>query len=81
MPPDPIANDRRISALEETLGFTEYKAQQLDALVADLSAQVYELSTRLERLEQRLTDLKADVHAGEGREVPNEPPPHSHRPL
>jgi uncharacterized coiled-coil protein SlyX len=75
-PKDPAA---RLDALEETAGFAEHKAEQLEALVNDLSTQVYELSARLERLEKRLGDLESD--AGDGQEVPNEPPPHSHRPL
>ena len=77
----PNDTDRRLAALEETAGFTEHKAARLDALVAELSAQVYDLSTKVERLEKRLIDLKADVQAGETGEVPNDPPPHSHRPL
>lgn len=79
--PQPSNPDPRIAALEESVGFAEHKAAQLDALVADLSAQVYELGSKLERLENRLTDLKADIQTGEPGAVPNDPPPHSHRPL
>ena len=75
--------EQRIAALEESVGFAEHKAGKLDSLVTDLSAQVYELATRLERLERKITDLQTDVQSGQGAagEVPNDPPPHSHRPL
>ena len=73
--------NRRLAALEETAGFTERKADQLDALVAELSAQVFDLTNKLECLDKRLAELKADVQAGDICEVPNDPPPHSHRPL
>lgn len=77
-PSDP---DLRIAALEEAVGFSEHRAAKLDVLVAELSVQIFDLSNKLERMEKRLEDLKADVRSGATGEVPNDPPPHSHRPL
>jgi len=65
----------RIDQLEEAAGFSERNTSRLEALVAELSAQVYELGIKLTRFERRLSDLQTNQ-----REVPNEPPPHSHRP-
>ncbi len=77
--PEPRSDQQRLTAIEETAGFAEHRTEQLETLVNDLSTQVYELSARLARLEKRLGDLESQ--AGDDAEVPNDPPPHSHRPL
>ena len=69
---------QRLRAIEEAAGFAEHRTGQLDRAVQELSEQVYELAVKLERVEKRLADLQS---ASEEQDVPNDPPPHSHRPL
>jgi uncharacterized coiled-coil protein SlyX len=71
---------RRLTAVEEAAGFAEHRAEQLEALVAELSSQVFDLSGRLERLEKRLGDLETG-DTGEPDAIDTQPPPHAHRPL
>jgi uncharacterized coiled-coil protein SlyX len=71
----PAGDHDRLKIVEEEIGLTELRTEQLDQVVRDLSAQVFELANRLDRLERRMLDQ------GEDEEVPNEPPPHAHRPL
>lgn len=66
----------RIRVVEEEVGLTELRTGQLDEMVRELSGQVFELAKRLETLEQRFVELAAPEEV-----VPDEPPPHSHRPL
>lgn len=65
----------RLKAVEEEIGQTEIRTDQLDQAVRDLSAQILELTGRLDRLERRVLD-----QATPADDVPDEPPPHSHRP-
>lgn len=65
----------RLKAVEEEIGQTEIRTDQLDQAVRDLSAQILELTGRLDRLERRVLD-----QATPAADVPDEPPPHSHRP-
>lgn len=65
----------RLKAVEEEIGLTELRTGQLDQAVRDLSAQILELTSRLDRLERRMLDQTTP-----GGDVPDEPPPHSHRP-
>lgn len=71
----PAGDHDRLKIVEEEIGLTELRTEQLDQVVRDLSAQVFELANRLDRLERRMLDQ------GEDEEVPSEPPPHAHRPL
>jgi len=82
MSTDPTIQDtlkqatQRIDRAEEAAGYADHRAEQLGALVAELSTQIYELNLRIGRFEKRLADLQTNQ-----QDVPNEPPPHSHRPL
>jgi len=67
----------RLEAVEQEIGFAGRAAERLEQTVAELSSQVYELNGRLDRLEKRLADLTPD----QGEDAPDEPPPHSHKPL
>lgn len=73
--PNSSSNDR-LRVVEEEVGLTELRTGQLDEMVRELSGQVYELAKRLESLERRFTNIETPAV-----EVPDEPPPHSHRPL
>lgn len=72
----PAGDHDRLKVVEEEIGLTELRTEQLDQMVRDLSAQVFELANRLDRLERRVLD-----HGEADEEVPNDPPPHAHRPL
>jgi len=67
----------RLNTLEQEAGFTTRAVERLEATLAELSTQIYDLNGRLQRLEKKLGDFESKL----GGEVPNEPPPHSHRPL
>jgi uncharacterized coiled-coil protein SlyX len=69
-PPD------RLKAVEEEVGLTELRTEQIERMVGELSSQVFELAKRLETLERRLSDF-----ATRPDPAPDEPPPHAHRPL
>lgn len=75
--PDSSSNEHdRIRVVEEEVGLTELRTEQLDEMVRELSGQVFELAKRMEHLERRLTDLTTP-----NEDVPDEPPPHSHMPI
>ena len=79
MTTDP-SEERRLTAVEESAGFAEHKAEQLESMVTDLSTELFELRARVEHLEQRLIALEAGDR-GEPDAADTEPPPHAHRPL
>lgn len=70
-------NRDRLDSMEQEAGFTSRAVERLEATIAELSTQVYDLSGRLQRLEKKLGDFESKL----GDNVPNDPPPHSHRPL
>ncbi len=73
---DPSSHDQdRIRAVEEEVGLNELRTGKLDEMVRELSSEVFELARRMETLERRLADLSS----ASSRDVPDEPPPHSHR--
>jgi len=59
---------RRLTALEESAGFTERAAEQISAEVAELNRRVRDLSARLEGLEQRISGISRRIDEQEAGE-------------
>jgi uncharacterized coiled-coil protein SlyX len=70
---DPHGHDRRLTRLEEAVGFTDRTGEQLSEQIVALNREVGSLSRRLANLERRLTDLHDSITEA----APVVPPPHS----
>ncbi len=69
----PHEYDRRLTRLEEAVGFTDRTGEQLNEQIVALTREIGSLSRRLASLERRLTDLHDSITEA----APVVPPPHS----
>jgi uncharacterized coiled-coil protein SlyX len=71
--PDPTEHDRRMTRLEETVGFVDHTAAQLGEQIIAMNRELAAMSRRVALLERRLSDLQD----GSVDAAPLVPPPHS----